>query len=150
MQNDQIFDKKLQQAGNLGLYNPQSGLSYQSKIEFLNSMHASYLKDTLDPVERATHDLCIEENDEAIQGNKMPDAEEYHMHNQHIASHNLFRISAEARKLKRDNPQLYKLFDEAISAHIKQHENFLQNKSQGDVFNNAKAALKGTANKPRS
>ena len=150
MQNDQIFDKKLQQAGNLGLYNPQSGLTYQAKVEFLNSMHASYLKDTLDPVERATHDLCIEENDEAIQGKQMPDAEEYHMHNQHIAEHNLFRISAEVRKLKRDNPKQYKLFEEAINAHIKQHENFLQNKSQGNVYDNAKAALQGTAKKPRS
>jgi hypothetical protein len=151
MQSDQIFDKKLQQAGNLGLYNPQSGLTYQSKIEFLNSMHASYLKDTLDPVERATHDLCIEENEEAIQGKKMPDAEDYHVHNLHIAEHNLFRISPEARKLKRDDPEKYKLFTEAISVHIKQHEEFMQkNKSQANVFENAKAAIQGTAKKPRS
>lgn len=150
MQNDQIFDKKLQQAGNLGLYNPQSGISYQSKIEFLNSMHASYLKDTLDPVERATHDLCIEENEEAIEGRQMPDAEIFHMHAQHIAEHNLFRISPEVRKLKKDDPAKFKLFNEAIEAHIKQHENFMQQKSQGNVFDNAKAALQDTARKPRS
>jgi hypothetical protein len=150
MQNDQIFDKKLQQAGNLGLYNPQSGISYQAKIEFLNSMHASYLKDTLDPVERATHDLCIEENEEAIEGRQMPDAEIFHMHAQHIAEHNLFRISPEVRKLKKDDPAKFKLFNEAIEAHIKQHENFMQNQSQGNVFNNAKAALQDTARKPRS
>ena len=80
----------------------------------------------------------------------MPDAEEYHMHNQHIANHNLFRISPEARKLKRDEPEKYKLFSEAIDAHIKQHEKFLQGKSQGNVYDNAKAALQGTAKKPRS
>ena len=150
MQSDQIFDKKLQQAGNLGLYNPQSGLSYSSKIEFLNSMHASYLKDTLDPVERATYELCIEENEEAFQGSKMPDAEQFHMHAQHIAEHNLFRISPEVRKLRKDDPNKYKLFEEAIQLHIQQHQNFMQNQSQGNVYENAKAALQGTAKKPRS
>jgi hypothetical protein len=150
MKNDQIFDKKLQQAANFGLYNPQSGLSYQSKVEFLNASHASYLKDTLDPMERATHDLCIEEQESALRGMKMPDAEDYHVHNQHIQEHNLFRISPEVRKLKENDPQLYKLVQEAMNAHIKQHESFMQKRSEGNVFENAKAALQGTAKKPRS
>ena len=150
MKNDQIFDKKLQQAANFGLYNPQSGLSYQSKVEFLNASHASYLKDTLDPVERATHDLCVEENEQALHGMQMPDAEDYHVHQQHIAEHNLFRISPEIRRLKSEDTQLYKLVQESLAAHIKQHENFMQQRSEGNVFENAKAALQGTAKKPRS
>ena len=150
MQSDQIFDKKLQQAGNLGLYNPQANIPYSTKLEFLNSMHASYLKDTLDPVERATYELCIEENEEAFKGAKMPEAEEFHIHTQHINEHNLFRISPEVRKLRKDNYSQYKILMESLNVHIEQHKKFMQNQSQGNVYENAKAALQGTAKKPRS
>lgn len=150
MTSDQVYDKKLQQAGNLGLYNPQSGLTYQSKIEFLNAMHASYLKDTLDPMERATHDLCLEENQQMKDGNGkdnkiIPEAQEWHKHAQHIAEHDLFRISPEVRCLEAEDPKAYRLLQEAISNHIKQHEKFMQNSQQGNVIDNAKAALNGTA-----
>lgn len=150
MQSDQIFDKKLQQVGNLGLYNPQANIPYSTKLEFLNSMHASYLKDTLDPVERATYELCIEENEEAFKGAKMPEAEEFHMHTQHINEHNLFRISPEVRKLRKDNYPQYKTLMESLNVHVEQHKKFMQNQSQGNVYENAKAALQGTAKKPRS
>ena len=49
MQSDQVFDKKLQQAGNFGIYAVDSPLSYKAKCEFLNSIKANYLIDTLDP-----------------------------------------------------------------------------------------------------
>ena len=147
MKSDQVFDKKLQQAGNFGLYNPQSGLSYQSKVEFLNAMHASYLTDTLDPMERATHDLCLEEQDAAINGKDIPQAEEFHIHDMHLKEHNLFLISPEVRLLRQKDEKSYKLLMEAMQAHIKQHEQYMAQKSNGNVFANAKEALKNTAKK---
>lgn len=147
MKSDQVFDKKLQQAGNLGLYNPQSGMSYQSKIEFLNAMHANYLKDTLDPIERATHDLCLEEQDFALNGHQVPDAEQFHVHQLHLNEHNLFLISPEVRCLKTKDEKAYKLLIEAMNTHIKQHQNMMGQQSKGNVFANAKDALINTARK---
>lgn len=147
MKNDQIFDKKLQQAGNFGLYNPESGLSYQSKVEFLNAMHASYLKDTLDPMERATHDLCKQEQDTMLEGGKVPEAQQWHKHEMHIQEHELFRISPEVRCLMATDEKRYKLLQEAIEMHIQQHQKFMQQTQNGDVIANAKEAFKGTAKK---
>lgn len=147
MKNDQVFDKKLQQAGQLGLYNPESTLSYVSKLEFLNAMHASFLKDTLDPLERATHDLCLEEQEAALEGKEIPQAEEWHIHQLHLAEHNLFRISPEVRYLKSKDPKAWQLLQEALNLHIKQHEDYMQKANQGNVIANAKEALKGTAKK---
>lgn len=144
MKSDQVFDKKLQQAGQFGLYNPQSGLAYSSKLEFLNAMHASYLKDTLDPMERATHDLCLEEQEAALEGKEIPQAEEWHEHNLHLAEHRLFRISPEVRCLKEKDQKAYELLQEALNIHIKQHQDFIQKTNQGNVIANAKEALKGT------
>ena len=147
MKSDQMFDKKLQQAGQMGLYNPQSSLSYASKLEFLNAMHASYLQDTLDPMERATHDLCLEEQEAALEGKEIPQAEEWHIHQLHLAEHNLFRISPEVRYLKTKDPKKWELLQEALNVHIKQHEQYMQKSNQGTVIANAKEALKGTAKK---
>lgn len=146
MKSDQVFDKKLQQAGNFGLYNPQSGLTYQAKVEFLNAMHAAYLTDTLDPTERATHDLCLDEQEQALNG-KVPQAEQWHQHAQHIAEHNLFRMSPEVRYLHCTDEKAYTLLQEAMNMHIQQHEQFMQQSNQGDVIANAKEALMGTAGK---
>lgn len=68
MQSDQAIEKKLQQIMNFGMFNPESQMSYTSKIELLNSLRANFLVDTLDPVERATHDLCDEEHDVLFEG----------------------------------------------------------------------------------
>ena len=151
MKSDQVFDKKLQQAGNFGLYNPQSGLSYQAKVEFLNAMHASYLKDTLDPMERATHDLCLEEQEMMLDKQTIPNAEQWHVHAQHLAEHNLFRISPAVRCLQHCDPKAYALLQEAIDNHIQQHEKLMQQSQQSNVVMNAKEALMGTAgkNQPR-
>lgn len=147
MKSDQVFDKKLQQAGNFGLYNPQSGMSYSSKIELLNSMHASYLKDTLDPMERNTHDLCLEEQEKMIEGKEIPEVYSYHQHAQHISEHNLFRISPEVRCLEGRDKKAWKLLQEAIEAHVKEHQKYLEQTQQGDVIANAKDALRRTATK---
>jgi hypothetical protein len=141
MKNDQIFDKKLQQAGNFGLYNPQSGLTYTSKVEFLNAMHASYLKDTLDPMERATHDLCKEEQEQLLNGNEIPEVEDWHRHEMHIQEHELFRISPEVRCLKSCDEKKWKLLQEGLNMHIKKHQELMQKNQQGDVIANAKEAL---------
>lgn len=138
---DEVIDKKLQQAAGMGMFNPQSGMQYTSKLELLNTMKANYLIDTLDPLERATHDLCSEENRLLIVKKEVPKVEEFHVHQQHIAEHNLFRLSPEIRKLKEDNPDEYKAFTEAIELHIQQHQTFLQNSNNANMFNNAKAIM---------
>ena len=141
MKSDQIFDKRLQQAGNFGLYNPDSKLSFSSKLEILNAMHASFLKDTLDPLERATHDLCLEEQEAILDGKETPNAEEWHKHEMHIQEHELFRISPEVRCLKQTDEKAWKILQESIDLHLKQHREFMQKSQQGNVANNAKDAL---------
>ena len=146
MTSDQVFDKKLQQAGNFGLYNPQSGLSYSAKKQVLDAMKASYLIDTLDPQERATYDLCRDEQRQFMDG-KQPEVFDYHEHERHIAEHNLFRISPEVRCLREKDEKKWKLLQEALDAHIKEHQQYLQKSQEGNVIANAKEALKGTAKK---
>ena len=147
MQSDQVFDKKLQQAGNFGLYALDSPLSYSSKVNFLNSIKANYLLDTLNPEERATYDLCTEENYSLLETKKVPEVEPFHVHNQHIYEHNLFRISPEIRHLKQTDPEAYKTFQQSLDMHIDQHKSYLNQSSNSNVYENAKAAL-GTARKP--
>jgi hypothetical protein len=122
MQSDQVVDKKMQQAMGLGVYAPNTGMSYKAKIELLNSMRANYLQDTLDPMERATHDLVDEENLTMLYGTEVPQVEDFHNHGQHIAEHNLFRISPEIRKLKQENPKKYAALMDALAMHIEQHQ----------------------------
>ena len=142
MQSDQLFDKKLQQANAMGVYAPNSPMTYQSKLEFLNALHASFLRDTLDPQERATHDLCEEENVELYEKDIMPKAEDFHVHAQHISEHNLYRISPEIRQLKHDDPERYKQFQQKIEIHIKEHREFLEKQAESSQnFDGAKAAL---------
>lgn len=144
MTSDQVFDKKLQQAGNFGLYNPQSGLSYRAKKQVLDSMKASYLIDTLDPQERATYDLCMDEQNQFMD-DKIPDVFQYHEHARHIAEHNIFRISPEVRCLRDKDEKKWKLLQEALDQHIGEHQKYIEQSNQGDVIANAKEALKGTA-----
>lgn len=147
MQSDQAFDKKLQQAGSLGLFAPDSNMSYQSKVELLNALHAGYLKDTLDPHERATHDLCDEENRTMFDKKTLPTVEGYHIHRLHIDEHNLFRISPEVRQLFKDDPVAHNVYQQMLDAHITKHQEFMS-KSQDDyALKNAKAALSTTPRK---
>jgi hypothetical protein len=104
-------------------------------------MKANFLIDTLDPLERATHDLVAEENRNILVKKEVPDVESFHSHGQHVAEHNLFRLSAEIRKLKDLNPDEYKAFNEAIDLHIQQHQQFLQKSDDANQFNNAKTIM---------
>jgi len=146
MQSDQTLNAKLQQVNQLGLYNPQAGLSYLSKLELLEATQSNFLKETLDPVERATHDLITEEHFSILEKITSPKVEDYHIHQQHIFEHNLFRISPEVRRLKKEDPELYEATIQAISEHIKQHEEFSSQQSNSNVYSNAKE-LMGTAPK---
>ena len=146
IQSDQVFDKKLQQAGNFGLYAVDSPLSYRAKVSFLNSIKANYLVDTLDPEQRATHDLCDDENCQLYRDKIVPEVASFHKHELHIYEHNLYRISPEIRKLAKEDPKAHAAFQHAMDTHIENHQKFLQQTSSEDVYANAKAAL-GTAGK---
>lgn len=150
MTSDQVYDKKLQQAGNFGLYAVDSPLSYQAKCSFLNSIKANYLIDTLDPEQRATHDLCDEENYILKDDHQVPKVEEFHNHADHIKEHNLFRISPQIRELKHKDPKVYEAFQQAMQTHIDQHTKFLSESSNQDIYTNAKAALGTATGTPRS
>lgn len=144
MQDDQILDKKIQQANNMGLYNPESGFSYLSKIHLLDSMQSNYLLDTLDPSEKAQHDLIESEHFEILDDRNMPRVEPYHLHDQHILEHNIFRISPEVRLLKKEDPEAYKIIMELLDSHIKQHEDMVNNSKKPNPMDSAKALFGGT------
>lgn len=144
MQSEQAIEKKLGQVMNLGMYSPDNYMSYRSKIEMLNSLRATFLMDTLDPIERATHDLIAEENSVLLEGGtEVPDVEPFHVHAQHIVEHNLFRISPEVRRLKKDKPEQYAALQEALDLHIQAHEQYESEKQDNNVYEDAKA-MEGT------
>jgi hypothetical protein len=107
-------------------------------------MKASYLIDTLDPQERATYDLCMDEQRQFIDS-RQPEVFAYHEHARHISEHNIFRISPEVRCLREKDEKKWKLLQEALEAHIAEHQKYIEQTQQGDVIANAKEALKGTA-----
>ena len=145
MQNDQILDKKMLQAANLGLYNPELHLPYVAKLQMLDSLQSNYLRETLDPEERATHDLVEEEHSLIWERKTTPSAEQYHSHKQHLYEHNLFRISPEVRMLKDADPEKYEVIMESLKAHTAQHSQFEEGQNSHNSYNDAKAFLGGTA-----
>ncbi len=145
MQSDQVHDKKLKQAHEMGLYNPQTSMPYGAKLELLNALGANYLTDTLNPQERATHDLCVDEHQVLLENDHTVKAEPYHLHEQHIYEHNLFRISPEVRCLEKKDAKKFQVLQDAIQAHLDQHQSFLQQNQSNSVYANAKASLTSTA-----
>jgi len=137
MQSDQLVDKKLQQAMSLGVFAPNTGLAYKSKLELLNSMRANYLQDTLDPVERSNYDLTGEEHAMLLSKHEVPPVEPFHAHAQHLVEHNLFRLSPEVRKLKQDDPKKHQVLMEAVAMHIEQHQRFISEERQSQQMNPA-------------
>lgn len=147
MQSDQLIDKKLQQAMSLGVFAPNTGMAYSSKLELLNSMRANYLQDTLDPVERSNYDLISEEHEMLLSKHEVPNAESFHAHAQHLVEHNLFRISPDVRKLQQENPKKYKVLMDAIAMHIEQHQKMVGEQQEAQQMSpanlqEAKNALK--------
>ncbi len=115
-------------------------MSYISKLEWLDALDSDYLKDTLDPAERATHDLICEEHCLLLEPDN-PKVEQWHLHNQHIFEHNLFRISPEVRQLKYENPELYEAIQQAIDSHIMEHSRYIGESVDQSIYQNAKALL---------
>lgn len=140
MQSDQARQLKMTQASNLGVYNPQGGLSYITKLEILDSLNSGYLKDTLDPIERANHD-CIRDEQQDLLDKIDIEVHDYDNHEQHILEHTVFRLSAQVRSLKKSDPELYEYVQESMKKHIEEHSKFKQDTSNKGVYENAKALL---------
>jgi hypothetical protein len=149
MQSDQTVDKKMQQAMGLGMFAPNTGMSYIAKLELLNSMRATYLQDTLDPLERATHDLVDEENTIMMFKMEVPNVEKFHNHAQHLVEHNLYRISPAVRKLQEDDPKKHKALLDALAMHIEQHEKFASEQQQSQQMTPANLQAAKNAMKQR-
>ena len=140
MQSDQARQLRMTQASNLGVYNPQSGLSYITKLEILEALNSSYLKDTLDPVERASHDQIQDEHRD-ITSKIDVEVNDWDNHEQHILEHSLFRMSAQVRNLKRTNQAMYEYVTEALKRHIEEHSKYQQDSKSQNTYQNAKAFL---------
>lgn len=142
MKDDRYITSKFQQAASLGVYNPQSGLTYLQKVSIMEKMHLGAILDTLDPVEVMTNQVIREEHEEMEQGRE-PEVEEWHVHEQHIYEHNIYRQSPIMRMWRTFNNKKYKLMLEKIDKHIKEHQNFIKNKE------NPYAKAAGSFNKPQ-
>ena len=140
MQSDQARQLKMTQAANLGVYNPQSGLSFLTKLEILDSLNSGYLKDTLDPIERSNHDVIRDEQRDLLDKIDI-EVHDYDNHAQHILEHTVFRLSAQVRELKKKDPELYAFVQESLKKHIEEHSKFQQDTSNKSVYENAKAVL---------
>jgi hypothetical protein len=79
LRSDQIIEKKMMQATQFGIYSQEVGLSYRSKLEVLDMIQAGYLKDTLNPVERANWAQVQMEHD-ALYKEEMLEVQPYEMH----------------------------------------------------------------------
>jgi hypothetical protein len=128
----------------LGVFAPNTGMAYIAKLELLNSMRATYLQDTLDPLERATHDLVDEENATMMHKMEVPTVEKFHSHGQHLVEHNLYRISPSIRKLQEEDPKKYKALMDALAMHIEQHEKLNSEQRQSQQM--TQANLQGAKN----
>lgn len=85
----------------------------------------------------------MDEQRQFLEG-KQPEVFDYHEHARHIAEHNIFRISPEVRCLKEKDEKKWKLLQEALDAHIKSHQQYLEQTQQSNVIADAKGALTGT------
>ena len=140
MQSDQARQLKMTQAANMGVYNPQTGLSYLTKLEILDTLNSGYLKDTLDPIERSNHELIRDEHSDLMEKIDI-EVHDYDNHSQHILEHTVFRMSTQVRELKKSDPKLYAFIQETLKKHIGEHSKFQQDTSNKGVYENAKALL---------
>lgn len=141
MQSDQARQLRMTQAANLGVYNPQSGLSYITKLEILDALNSGYLKDTLDPIERASHDQIAEEHSDILDKIDV-EVNDWDNHEQHILEHSLFRMSAKVRNLKKKDEAMYQYVSSILQKHITEHSKYKQDSQSQQTYQNAKAILK--------
>jgi hypothetical protein len=140
MRSDQIIDKKMMQATQFGIYAPNSGMSYRAKLEVLDMLQAGYLKDTLDPVERANWSQIQYEHTMLLK-DEVLEVQPYELHEMHIQEHMLELMSTRMIELKKKNPEEYQKYAEMLNMHISQHQEILSERQQAEVFNRAKASM---------
>lgn len=141
MQSDQARQLKMTQAANLGVYNPQVGLSYVTKLEILDALNSGYLKDTLDPIERASHDQ-IEDEHRLIISKLDAEVNDWDNHSQHILEHSLFRMSTRVRNLKCKDKALYEYVISILNKHIAEHSKYQQDSKSQNTYQDAKAFIR--------
>lgn len=127
MKNDQYVDAKFRQAQNLGVFTPESGLTYVQKVHIMEKLQLGSILETLDPVEVMTNQVIREEHEELELG-IIPEVEEWHFHQQHIYEHNLYRQSPLMRKWRKFDNEKYRLMLDQLEQHIAEHQQFVEEK----------------------
>ena len=140
MQSDQVIEKKMAQATSLGLYNPEAGLSYRSKLKALDMIQANYLSETLSPVESANWGQIQNEHKKLFCMEEI-EVKHYQNHQMHIEEHQLLLMSPKLEKLKYTDKATYDFIIHTLEEHILQHQEYYQEPQQQQVFNDAKAIL---------
>ena len=136
MKDDLYIQGKFNQALSLGVYNPQSGLTYIQKVSIMEKMHLGSILDTLDPVETVSNQIIREEHEE-IEAGLEPEVEPWHIHEQHIYEHNLYRQSPLLRSWRKFENDKYKLALDKLEKHIQAHQKEIDSKknSFGSAIN---------------
>jgi hypothetical protein len=140
MRSDQIIEKKMMQASNFGIYAPDTGMSYRAKLEVLDMIQAGYLKDTLDPVERANWSQ-IQYEHTMLYKEEMLEVQPYEQHEMHIQEHMLELMGTRMIELKKKEPEEYQKYAEMLNMHISQHQEIVSERQQAQVFDRAKAQM---------
>lgn len=140
MQNDQIIEKKMAQAGQYGLYNKESGISFRSKVETLDMLQAQYLKDTLDPIERANWGRIQTEHSKIFEKEPV-EVKDYELHQMHIEEHTYQLLSPQLEELKIKDPELHAYVEQTLEMHIDEHKKLIQGDQNKSVYDNAKALI---------
>lgn len=138
MQSDQVIEKKMLQAANLGVYNPQAGLSYRAKLSALDMIQANYLKETLDPMEASNWNQ-IQSEHKKLFDEKPIEVKPYQNHGMHIMEHQMLLMSPKIEKLKHTNKALHDFIVLTLEQHIAEHSEYDQTPQQQQVFEDAKA-----------
>lgn len=140
MRSDQIIEKKMMQATQFGIYSEEMGMSYRAKLEVLDMIQAGYLKDTLNPVERANW-AQVQYEHNMLYKEEMLEVQPYELHDMHVQEHTLELMSPKMMELKKKDPEQFTKYAEMLNMHISQHQELLDESSQQQVYGRAKALM---------
>jgi hypothetical protein len=140
MRSDQIIEKKMMQATQFGIYSEEMGMSYRAKLEVLDMIQAGYLKDTLNPVERANW-AQVQYEHNMLYKEEMLEVQPYELHDMHVQEHTLELMSPKMMELKKKDPEQFTKYAEMLNMHISQHKEFLDQSNQQQVYGRAKALM---------
>lgn len=138
MKSDAAIEKKVTQATNLGLYDPQMQMKYRTKLEFLETMNSGYLQDTLDPIERTNYNRIKREHAKLYAGKEI-EVDEMEFHEMHVDEHTIELLSPELAQLEVTDNERFKVVTEALRKHIEEHQGYLKQTSMKQDYENAKA-----------